>query len=86
MLGVMSVLDGCAKLLGGLEDASAEPSPTRGTDLRQIDDPSAARGAAGSAENAVCDPDLKTVIERWHSLPEAVRAGILAMVQVTKVP
>jgi hypothetical protein len=32
----------------------------------------------------VFDADLKTIIDRWHSLPEAVRAGILAMVQVTK--
>jgi hypothetical protein len=29
---------------------------------------------------------LKAVVERWHLLPEAVRAGILAMVQVTQVP
>ncbi len=54
--------------------------------LRQTDDPSAARGAAASAENAVFDQDLETVIERWQSLPEAVRAGILAMVQATKAP
>jgi hypothetical protein len=27
------------------------------------------------------DPDLASVIETWPSLPEAIRAGILAMVK-----
>jgi hypothetical protein len=27
------------------------------------------------------DPDLATVIETWDRLPEAVRAGIVAMVK-----
>jgi hypothetical protein len=29
------------------------------------------------------DPDLALVIERWPTLPEAIRAGILAMVKVS---
>jgi hypothetical protein len=28
-------------------------------------------------------PDLALVVERWDTLPEAVRAGIAAMVQAT---
>jgi hypothetical protein len=31
------------------------------------------------------DPDLAIVVEGWASLPEAVRAGILAMVRASKV-
>jgi hypothetical protein len=27
------------------------------------------------------DPDLALVIERWEALPDAIRAGILAMVR-----
>jgi hypothetical protein len=29
------------------------------------------------------DPDLLAIIERWPALPEAVKAGILAMVRAT---
>ena len=27
------------------------------------------------------DPDLTTIVNAWHRLPEAVRAGIVAMVE-----
>jgi hypothetical protein len=30
------------------------------------------------------DPDLATVIEAWDRLPEAIRAGILAMVKASE--
>jgi hypothetical protein len=30
-------------------------------------------------------PDLALVVERWDALPEAVRAGIVAMVRATPV-
>jgi len=30
---------------------------------------------------ALADPDLRLVVERWGDLPEAVRAGIVAMVR-----
>jgi len=29
------------------------------------------------------DPSLKLLVERWHCLPEAIRAGIAAMVKAT---
>jgi hypothetical protein len=29
-------------------------------------------------------PDLALLVERWDSLPDAVRAGIMAMVKATK--
>jgi hypothetical protein len=30
---------------------------------------------------ALDDPDLTTVVDAWNRLPEAVRAGIVAMVR-----
>jgi hypothetical protein len=30
------------------------------------------------------DPDLALVVERWPDLPEAVRAGIVAMVKAAR--
>ena len=41
----------------------------------------AAQGAAVGAENASIDPGLQTIVERWPGLPDALKAGILAMVQ-----
>ena len=40
----------------------------------------AAPGAAGTAPNLPSDPVLQRVIDAWQQLPEAVRVGILAMV------
>ena len=42
---------------------------------------SAAPGAAVGRENTPIDPDLAAIIDRWPELPEAVKAGILAMVR-----
>jgi hypothetical protein len=42
---------------------------------------SACRRSAFSAKNS---PNLATVIDAWASLPEAIRAGILAMVKAAK--
>jgi hypothetical protein len=35
------------------------------------------------AELAITDPDLAEVIEHWDQLPEAIRAGIVAMVRAS---
>ena len=43
----------------------------------------AAPGAAGGIENGPIDPDLRAIIERWADLPDAMKAGIMAMVKVT---
>lgn len=37
-------------------------------------------GALG-AQNAPLDPDLAAVVDAWPKLPEAIKAGILAMVK-----
>ncbi len=44
---------------------------------------SAAQGAAVSAANAAIDPELQTIVERWPGLPDALKAGILAMINAT---
>jgi len=44
---------------------------------------SAAPGAAVGAQNTPIDPDLQAIIERWPELPDAVKAGILAMVRTS---
>ena len=41
----------------------------------------AAAGAAVEPDNAPIDADLQAIIERWADLPEAVKAGIVAMVR-----
>jgi len=32
----------------------------------------------------VIDPDLLVIIERWPDLPDALKAGIVAMIQTAK--
>jgi hypothetical protein len=39
-------------------------------------------GAVG-AQNAPIDPSLALIVNRWPTLPEAARAGILAMVRAS---
>jgi hypothetical protein len=41
----------------------------------------AQKAAHFSAEQPAGDPDLAALVDAWPSLPEAIRAGILAMVQ-----
>ena len=44
---------------------------------------SGAESGADGARQAPHDPQLVTVIAAWHILPDAVKAGILAMVKAT---
>jgi hypothetical protein len=34
-------------------------------------------------DNRPTDPDLAAIVEAWPGLPEAIKAGILAMVKAT---
>ena len=40
-------------------------------------------GALGAPE-APIDPDLAAVVDAWPRLPEAIKAGILAMIRAAK--
>jgi hypothetical protein len=52
-------------------------SPRKG--LRKSQSPLTARGQRAASN----DPGLTAVIEAWDRLPEALRAGIVAMVKTT---
>ena len=54
--------------VGGKTGASADPA-----DLSSH--------ATPDADISTLDPDLAVIVQRWGSLPEAVRAGIVAMVK-----
>ena len=43
----------------------------------------AAPGAAVGIENGLVDSDLQAIIQRWADLPDAVKAGIVAMVRAS---
>ena len=67
---------------GCLERTARLPSNPRQSE-EDADSPKV--GAIGSAvetEIGISDPDLAMLVRRWDSLPEAVRAGIVAMVEV----
>jgi len=40
-------------------------------------------GALG-AQTGQIDPDLQAIIERWPTLPEPIKAGILAMIRAAE--
>ena len=67
---------------GGLEPPH-ERTPVntvQGKDLRQGEQDADAAGAAESDAVEVADEDLSRLIDAWPQLPEAIRAGIVAMV------
>ena len=43
-----------------------------------------AESGAALASSGSSDRELERILEAWQSLPEAVRAGILAMVMATR--
>ncbi len=42
---------------------------------------SAAESGAVEAANGKCDPNLQLIVDRWPQLPDAIKAGIIAMVR-----
>jgi hypothetical protein len=43
--------------------------------------PGGAKSGALTIENLAIDPSLAALIDAWPTLPDAIRAGILAMVR-----
>jgi hypothetical protein len=43
-------------------------------------------GGAESGAPTTLDPTLATLIDAWHELPQAIRAGIMAMVKAATLP
>ncbi len=69
-----------------MRELGLEPSagPCPGKDLQQSVDEKARECADSEARSAVpagpADPDLREVIGAWPDLPEAIKAGIVAMI------
>ena len=55
-------------------------SPTGDTDAA-VTYNSDISGVSNRRSNAATDPDLESLISAWDDLPDAVRAGIIAMVE-----
>lgn len=55
-------------------DSNASPQVVADKDLRREE-------VARAAESGATDADLTFVMSAWRSLPDAVRAGIVAMVK-----
>jgi hypothetical protein len=65
----------------GLEIPRQDSNPLSETlEKPQIPDKDGAISDALSANSDPIDPDLRRLIDAWPTLPEALRAGILAMV------
>ena len=62
----------------GIEPASLSPQATIGKVVAQTPSDALAQTLARESPS---DPDLALILERWPTLPEAIRAGILAMVR-----
>ena len=54
--------------------------PHENTEKKGVSDQS---GAESGAQEAQLDPELAAVVDAWPALPEAIKAGILAMVETT---
>ena len=72
----------------GLEPSTGKPAPDfESVGNREIPEKNglfafgAAVGAAAKPEMVAIDPDLREVIDAWSALPDAIKAGILAMVR-----
>jgi hypothetical protein len=51
--------------------------------LQQMAIVGGAESGAVSARVALSDPDLTAVVNAWPTLPDALKAGILAMIRAT---
>jgi hypothetical protein len=65
----------------GLEPGCVTGSNDKG--LRQSLEGGAAKCAANRDQNRPSDPHLTLIIDAWPKLPEAVKAGIMAMVKAS---
>jgi hypothetical protein len=74
--GKTDILDTGGANCGALPDTSAPTGPTGPTDPPPEPDPE-------MTPEADEDPGLSRIIEAWPTLPEGMRAGILAMVEAS---
>ncbi|MGO9601622.1 MAG: hypothetical protein ACLP7Q_26910 [Isosphaeraceae bacterium] len=55
------------------------------TDPTRCDPPRLPRATRGATGPPPADPELAAVVAAWPGLPEAIRAGILAMVKAARL-
>ena len=55
--------------------------PQENTEKTGVADESGAESGALDAENGPKDPDLGAIIDAWPRLPDAIKTGILAIIQ-----
>jgi hypothetical protein len=63
--------------------APTEANELNDTDLRSGDEAARSAGAARSADFPPVDPDLRAVVAAWPTLPEPIKAGLVAMVRAS---
>ena len=61
-------------------------SPANSLENNALSAQGGAESGANGPKNDRIDPDLALVIQGWDSLPDAVRAGIVAMVRAASTP
>jgi hypothetical protein len=55
---------------------------SEGAGGRQLFTEGGAESGALARQSGPIDPALASLIDSWHALPEPIKAGILAMIQV----
>jgi hypothetical protein len=63
--------------------AGFEPTPESSGNSRVADQSGAECGALGAQTDPI-DADLAAVVEAWATLPEPIKAGVLALVKAAK--
>lgn len=59
-------------------------TPRKNAGKTQVTNQSGAESGALGAREAPIDPELAAVVEAWPALPDAIKAGILAMIRAAK--
>jgi hypothetical protein len=66
-----------------MESAGIEPGRQSSSNHRCLNESGAKSGALGDRE-ARSDREFAAVVEAWPTLPDEIKAGILAIIQVAK--
>jgi hypothetical protein len=73
--------DGALERVKGIE---SDHNPADSSRNSAILDTGAAKASAAVLSPVAADGDLRLICEAWPTLPEAIRAGILAMIRVAR--
>jgi len=65
----------------GPQPSAGNPQHLGGQALTETPDPGSTKYATKTAPDTLADPALGAVVKAWPTLPEPVKAGILAMIE-----